>query len=460
LSSRLRVKTHPIMAHLTEQLRYGLLARSLSPAETVTAVEHIQICASCRDDVVALRSSKPDSLFDQILPPEPNESHPSDDLLAAYVDNVLPTQKKAFSLHSLGDALVSLFSVVSSARGSSDFRPIEDHLKGCDLCAEIIADLMAFKNELHQLPAKKRTRRLQSTLRTRWERITPFAKPLILGGAFAAVLVIIAGLVSTRLLYRSPASAELAVDTIRDGAFTFSLAANGQLVLPSAALPDNAVTVLANSIGELVRSRSRSSDLMRGLSETPGAATGSSSEEAKLPSGDYFFSRRIFGAVVALPRATPDPDVQPNGIVINDTIPVLSWSSRSHASASQTLTVRDCATNQTIVETKVPGDKHSFAMPGSLQHGSFYLWEVIENKDEGARPAKSASGRFKIVSESDLGALSSPAAQSSHLLKAFLLARAGLFAEADAELTKLAESNPKSPTIAAALNYVRELEGM
>jgi hypothetical protein len=458
------------MAHLTEQLRYGLLARSLSPAETIAAVEHIQICASCRDDVLALRSSKQDSLVDQIIPVVPDAPHPSDDLLAAYVDNVLLTQKKPFPLRSLREAPLSLFSVASSTRGTSDFRSIEDHLKSCDLCSDIIADLTAFKNELQQLPAKnyspdslerrERTQRLQPSLQTTWQRITAcFAKPLILGGAFAAVLVIIAGLLSTRLLCRSPAPAELAVDTIQDGSFTFAMVANGQLVLP-AALPDNAVTVLANSIGELARLRLPSSDLMRGLSEAPGATTGSSSEEAKLPSGDYFFSRRIFGAVVALPRATPDPDVQPNGIVISDTIPVLSWSSRSDASTSQTLTVRDCATNQTIVETQVPGDKHSFAMPGSLQHGSFYLWEVIAHNAGGNRPTKSVSGRFKIVSESDLGTLSSPAAQSSHLLKAFLLARAGLFAEADAELTKLAESNPKSPTIAAALNYVRELEGM
>jgi hypothetical protein len=418
----------------------------LSPAETIAADEHIQICASCRDDVLALRSGKQVSLVDQIVPLLPDAPHPSDDSLAAYVDNV-----------------------ESSMQGGSDFRSIEDHLKSCDLCTDIITDLTTFKNELHQLPAKnyspdplerrERTQSLQPTLLATWEIIAAgFAKPLVLGGAFAAVLVVIAGLLSTRLLYRSPASAELAVDTIRDGSFTFGVASNGQLVLPPVALPDKAVSVLANSIGELARLRLPSSDLVRGLSEEPRATTSSSSEEAKLPSGDYFFSRRIFGAVVALPRATPDPEAQPNGIVISDTTPVLRWSSSSDASTSQTLTVRDCATNRTILETQVPGDKHSFVMPGSLLPGSFYLWEVIQHNTGGNRPVK--SGRFKIVSESDLGTLSSPAAQSSHLLKAFLLARAGLFVEADAELTKLAESNPKSPTIAAALNYVRELEGM
>jgi hypothetical protein len=71
------------MAHLTEQLRHGLLARWLSPAETVAALEHVQTCTSCRDDLIALRSEKPASLDDQILPPVSGEQHLSADLLAA-----------------------------------------------------------------------------------------------------------------------------------------------------------------------------------------------------------------------------------------------------------------------------------------------------------------------------------------------------------------------------------------
>jgi hypothetical protein len=431
------------MAHLTEQLRRGLLARSLSPAETIAAVEHIRSCDLCRQDLIALRSNKRGSVADQILPLAPSEQHPADDLLAAYVDNDLEPPQKAY---------------------------IEGHLKGCNLCPEIITDLTNFKAELEQLPAKKYAPRLQERrvpsqtqqpfLQEIWGRAADwFAKPLVLGGAFAVVLIMIVGLVSTRLLYQGAVPGQLTVDTIQDGSLNFGVTANGRLKPLSATLPDDAFNVLATSILELARLQMPPPDVMRGSSEPSGAKESALSDGTKLPGAEYFFSRRIFGAIVALPRATPDPDVQPNGIVIRDTIPVLNWSEASDRSTNQTLTVRDCATDQMIVEAQVSGDKHSFAIPGALRLGGFYVWEVTEHSGD-SRIGKSVSGRFKVISEIDLKSLRSPAAQSSHLLRSFLLARAGLFAEADAELTKLAASNPKSPTIVSALNYVRELEGM
>jgi hypothetical protein len=431
------------MAHLTEQLRRGLLARSLSPADTIAAVEHIRRCDSCRNDLVALRSEKAGSVDDQMLAVSRREEHPSDDLLAAYADNDLtPLQKNS----------------------------VEDHLRECILCREVIADLADFRGELQELPSRnyapdvqqgrERNRYRSPNLQMIWDRVAEwFTNPLMLAGAAAAALVIVTGVISIRLFHQSSAPSQLAVDTIQDGYLTFKVSAEGQLMPLSATLSADAVTILTTSILELAHAQLQSPDLMRGLSETP-AATARAPSDTKLPSGEYFFSRKIFGAVVALPRATPDPDVQPNGIVIRDTIPVLSWSPGSDPSKSQTLTVRDCTTNQTVLETQLSGDKHSFIIPGSLRRGGFYVWEVTEIPNGGSTPGKSVTGRFKVISESDLQSLASEAAQSSHLLKSFLLARAGLFAEADTELTKLADSNPKSPTVVSALNYVRELEGM
>ena len=388
-----------------------------------------------------LRSQKPGSVADQILPVSPGEQHPSDDLLAAYADNDLPPLKK---------------------------NSVEDHLRKCILCRENTADLADFRSELQELPSRNygpdlgqrgdRNRYQSPNLQMIRDRVAEwFTNPLILAGA--AALVIVAGVISTRLFHQPPAPSQLAVDTIQDGSLTFKVSGDGQLMPLSATLSADAITVLTTSMLELAHAQLQSPDLMRGLSETPAAAARPPSD-TKLPSGEYFFSRKIFGAVVALPRATPDPDVQPNGIVIRDTIPVLSWSPSSDASKNQTLTVRDCATNQTVLETQLSADKHSFTISGSLRRGGFYVWEVIESPNGGSLPGKSITGRFKIISESDLQSLASEAAQSSHLLKSFLLARAGLFAEADTELTKLADSNPKSPTIVSALNYVRELEGM
>jgi len=427
------------MAHLTEQQRHRLLARSLPPGAVIAAIEHVRTCASCRDGLVALRSNRPGSLHDQIVSIGPEE-HPSDDLLAAYADNYLEAAERA---------------------------TIADHLDSCEFCREIIADLGHFRDQLQQLPAKNYTPSLQQprdrNQRRQWSRpafwdgvAEWFTKPLSLGIPVAAVVVVIVGLVATRS-FLWPAQNQPSVDTIQDGSLTFRVSASGQLTPSSASLPDDAVAVLVGSILDLAHSQFPSLHLMRGVSETPGVTASDSKEETKLPTGEYFFSRKIFGTIVALPRATPDPDVQPNGIVISETIPVLSWSPVSDS--SQTLTVRDCATDQVIVETQVPENGHSFAIPVALQRGGFYLWQVAGHATDGRAPEKAASGRFKVASDSDLRSIASPAALSSHLLKAFLLARAGLFAEAEAELTKLEASNPKSQTIAMALEYVRRLEG-
>jgi predicted anti-sigma-YlaC factor YlaD len=430
------------MAHLTEQLRHGLLARSLPLAETVAAIEHIRTCASCRDDLIALRREKVGSLDDQILPALADEEHPPADLLAAYADGDLRPDERA---------------------------SITEHVGTCSFCREIVLDLGNFRNELLQLPAKEfrpglqgnreHSQRGHQNLPAVWDRVAEwFFKPVILGTAVAAVFVITVGLISTQLFHRPPEQGQAAVDTVQDGSLTFRVTANGQITPSSTQLPEDAVAVLTSSILELARASLPSVQAMRGLSETPEVNTNASPAAMKLPAGEYFFSRSIFGAIVALPRATPDPDVQPNGIVIRDPTPVLSWSSLSDGSSNQTLTVRDCATDQIVVETEMPGNIHSFSIPVSLARGSFYFWQVTDHAATG--PGKTVSGRFKLISDRDLQSLSSPAGLSSHLLQAFLLARAGLFAEADSELTELAASNPKSPTIVSALNYVRELEGI
>jgi hypothetical protein len=109
------------MAHLTKQQRHRLLARSLPPAEIVAAVEHVRTCASCRDDLIALRSNKPGSLDDEISPDMRAEQHPSDDSLAAFVDDdVKPVNRPFF----------------------------ENHIAECEVCREIVFDLRRFRDEL------------------------------------------------------------------------------------------------------------------------------------------------------------------------------------------------------------------------------------------------------------------------------------------------------------------------
>jgi hypothetical protein len=116
------------MDHFSTQMQKRLLDRALKRPELAAATEHLRECESCREDLIALRRSRPDSLSEQILPGTRIEDHPSEDLLAAFVDNDLPAEDRAL---------------------------VEGHIAGCDVCGEALSDLHLFRSELQRMPSKQ-----------------------------------------------------------------------------------------------------------------------------------------------------------------------------------------------------------------------------------------------------------------------------------------------------------------
>jgi predicted anti-sigma-YlaC factor YlaD len=116
------------MDHLSTQMQRRLLGRALKRREMVAATQHLRECESCREDLIALRQRGPGSLLEQILPETRIGDHPSEDLLAAFVDNDIASEDHAF---------------------------VEDHIAGCDVCGEALSDLNFFRSELQQMPSKQ-----------------------------------------------------------------------------------------------------------------------------------------------------------------------------------------------------------------------------------------------------------------------------------------------------------------
>ena len=433
------------MAHLSTQLQERFLARALSPRETVAAAEHLRECESCRQSLMALRSRKPGSLVEQILPGTQPEEHSSADLLAAYVDNDLSSNDRAL---------------------------LEKHLSDCRFCQETLADLRSFRGELQRLPSKeyapgdevpgwvRRSEEPRASDSSFWIGLLHWLmQPAAFGGAIAAAaVVVVLGVITARFSGNSVSAGPPIVDTIRDGLVTLRVQADGHLTLSSGQLSSEAITELSNSIVDLARSELPFAGVMRGLSNAPGASEKGSPEEVKPSGNGDYFTRMIFGMAVVLPRETADPDAKPNGIVIRDGNPVLNWSPPSAVPSALTLTVTECATGAHVVKKEIPGNASSFQVQPGLEHGKVYLWAVTTPDQSGSSQIV-ASGRFKVASEKDLQAIASPAAESSQLLKAFMLARAGLLSESETELVKLQSSNQTSPTVSNALRYVQQLEG-
>jgi hypothetical protein len=118
------------MAHLSPQTQQRFLGRAMDPQEVLTVTLHLREYASCRERLTVLRSGVTGSLVEQILAEAPIEDHPSQDLLAAFVDNDL---------------------------AQADRTVVENHLATCEICPGIVTDLQSFREELRELTTKEYT---------------------------------------------------------------------------------------------------------------------------------------------------------------------------------------------------------------------------------------------------------------------------------------------------------------
>jgi Putative zinc-finger len=178
-----------LMDHFSTQMRQRLLDRALKRREIAAAIQHLRECESCREDLIALRQSRSDSLLEQVLPETPIEDHPSEDLLAAFVDNDLTAEDRAF---------------------------VEDHVAECDVCGKVLSDLHFFRSELQRMASKQYEPAPQKETRSRSARgltksskhpaffswLHWFKEPFGLGFAIAgAASVILAAMVGVRLSF-------------------------------------------------------------------------------------------------------------------------------------------------------------------------------------------------------------------------------------------------------------------
>jgi predicted anti-sigma-YlaC factor YlaD len=425
------------MSHLSPEIQQRFLARGLSANDMLRASKHLVECELCRSTLVAQRSNRPDSLIESILQEEALASeHPSIDLIAAYVDgDVEPKERQT----------------------------LEEHLSHCERCRESVSDLKAFRTELLQMhpahfaPLEAATQE-NRLMPAGWFRRFQWRPHLFFGGALvAAILVVFALLFSGRFSSREP-SEMTTVEIIQDKSVAFEIKSQGH-VTASAGFPPELLNTLKNALAELPESSGPTTELTRGLSTDSAGTPHDASDAKKRPSNEDSFDRNIFGQVTLLPRATSDPHARPNGVVVPDLQPVLTWRPLSTNSTSLTAIIEDCDTSKVVVKSEPLKNISAFSIPTPLQRGNIYRWRVTAQDQPGAIIRLVASGRFKISSAIDPRALGSSQQHESYLLNAVLLAQAGLFQDSESELVQLQRSNPGSQTIRSVLAYVRQLEG-
>lgn len=410
------------MDHLSLQLQHRFLARLLSPEETLEVIRHLRECDVCREKLSALRSNKPGSVVDTILPEIPVEGHPSADSLGAYLDEDLSRPDKA---------------------------DLEEHLRTCELCQKALADLKSFREELLQSPAQEYApvaktsrssgaaprppRDYSATSSERWlfsqrkERFLEwFNQPLVYGGVAAvAALVVVFGIV----VVRSPETLGINGDgrvTISDGGHRIVVGPNG-ITNPPAGLPGEVLTALNNVAATILKDESPAlsptlKDNLMALKRAPSTLLGQ-------PSG-----------------AVPFQVLSPVRTMVESVRPTFRWTAASGATGYVVHVIADdrsqeeVATSPVIIPT-TNATVCQWEESTALNPGKRYRWYVaatIQDQEVDAPGIEQAQAKFAELSAEALTNLNvlRKSAQGDRLIDGLLNLNAGLLdaAQGDFEI--------------------------
>jgi anti-sigma factor RsiW len=432
------------MDHLSTQLQHRFLARLLSPEETLDVIKHLRECDACREKLSALRSIKPGSVADNILPETPAEDHPSADSLGAYLDDDLSHPDKT---------------------------DLEGHLRTCQLCQRALADLKSFREELLQWPAQEyapvakasrssgivpppsRPRDYGATssgrrlFRQGKQRFLDwFNQPLVYAAAAAvAALVVVFGVVAVR----SPETLGIGSRgqvTVTDGGHRIVVGPNG-ITNPPAGLPSEVLTALNNVATPILKDEPPAlsptlKDNLTALKRPPSVLLGEPS------------------------RTVPFQVLSPVRTLVESVRPTFKWTAASGATGYVVHVIADdrsqeeVATSPVIIPTtSAPVCQWVVAESMALSPGKRYRWYVtatIRDQDVDTPGIEQAQAKFAVLSEEDLTNLIvlRKSAQGDRLIGGLLDLNAGLLDSAQSDFEILL-ADPGQPANAKAF-----LQGM
>jgi anti-sigma factor RsiW len=399
-----------ITAHLSPQLQHRFLARLLSPEETLQVIKHLRECDACREKLSALRSNRPSSLTDAILPQIPIEEHPSADSLGAYLDDDL---------------------------GRSDKADLEEHLRACQPCQEALADLKSFRLELLQSPPREYApvAKTSRSSGSRWfgqekQRFLDwFNQPLVYTGAAAvAALIVVFGVA----VVRSPETFGIGGNgrvTVADGSHRIVVGPNG-ITNPPAGLPGEVVTALNNVAAPI-------------LNDEPPSLSPTLKDNLAL-------LKRPPSTLLGEPSSpVPFQVLSPLRTLVESVQPTFKWTAATGASGYTVHVIADDRTQEEVATSPViipTADAATcqwvLAESTALSPGKRYRWYVtaaIKDQEVDAPGIEQAQAKFAVLSVEELTNLNvlRKSAQSDRLIDGLLNLNAGLLDAAQSDFEYL-----------------------
>ena len=392
----------------------------LTPAELLGVDDHLAECAECRRLIESMLNNDVAGLYADLTAEAAVEQHLSFDQTAAYVDGLLTGEGR---------------------------RMVEDHLASCAMCAPLVDDLRAFRNEIapeldreyrpqnpaERTPKEPRRHVAAAALRASLPKIPLwiYAALVLLFAAAAAWLIAVSQRTGPQIAHTPPTPApspsisepsptpEAAPVIVRlnDGGTSLALDAQGRLT-GADQWPSEYRRMAADA---LLNQKAPGSPLLAGL-----IRRGSS-----LMSGDDAVRRFAL--------------IEPVGKVLDADRPVFKWT-RLDGADGYIVEIYDAQFNLVSSSPTLTG--LSWTSP-RLPRGRAYSWQVkaISGGQEFIAPHPTApQAKFRILDQAAAAEIARARRDyaSSHLLLGLLYARAGLLAEAEQEFRALQKANPHS----------------
>lgn len=438
--------------HLSEQNIERFRRGELSAGELAALDEHLAACSECGRRIAGEGASPPDAARAA--------------LRAAAQDDFTHLQYEEIE------------SLINGTLDDAEREVAESHLAVCLACADDVADLRAFREELevekpsHAAEPSPVTRPVRIGL---GERLRAAFRSPSLGFspsyALAAVvlLLVFAGVLFFALRQPEQVPREVAnqnapaltptpevaraVDPPPSPTPSARETPTPETIeqRPALALEDGAGTTGLDARGELIGLEALAPAERRRVKE----ALAGGRVEASDALGGLTARRGVLmsGGADGVPFRLKGPF----GVVLRSRSPSLGWEPLAGADAYSVTVVDDAGR---VVARSPELKQTTWTVSPALPRGKTYAWQVAARKDgaEVVSPAPPApEARFKVLDAAQVAALERAErnARGSHLALGVLYARAGLLEDAERELRALLARNPRSDVARRLLQSVR-----
>lgn len=424
--------------HLTARQIEDFNARSASPAELLSTMNHIASCEACREQLSSERKTR-----------------------AAVESLQTNVYRQAESNHLSYEELAQC---VDEGLSQADREVLETHLEACSPCAAELADLRAFRAEMTTYPqTERKTSASPSVLEklAAFWRAPSFRIPVQLAAAAAVLLLFVS--IATLVLRKENAVPEISELQQTDEAPPQQSAntAPPQTVSPNTAAPTSEIAEAIQDGGGVVSLDKEGN--VTGIESLPAAyqkevktaLTGKRIERSSELQG--LIGRT--GVLMGTGEEAGSSLIGPVGTVVRTDRPTLRWKPLKGAT-SYVVAIYDSSFNKVASSEAQPGTQ--WAPASALKRGETYSWQVTAIKDgsELVSPAPPApDAKFKILDGTKTRELEQARRTypDSHLVLGILYQRAGLLDDAEREFKSLTAANPKSPTARKLLNDLKSL---